>query len=172
MARSLAELIILLVVSLVLATILNLINPEGIPLFGQWNPDEGLVHAGEICIASLHPVDDLEALDAYLQSNAVFVDARLPAEYDAGHIPGAFNLPIGEIDEAIHNFLDMFPVDTRLILYCSGPECYDASDLMVILQEYDYQDTSVFYQGLIGWKKAGRPIEVTEVDADEQRQDS
>lgn len=167
MVRYFAELIILLTVSIILGAVLNIVNPEGIPLFGQWNPDKGLVHAGEICIASLNPIDDVDVLDSYLRSKAVFVDARTSTEYDAGHIPRAFNLPVGKADEIIHDFAAIFPIDTQLILYCSGPECYDASDLMVILQEYGYQNVSVYFQGLLGWKNAGRPIEITEDNTDE-----
>ncbi len=167
MVRYFAELIILLTVSIILGTVLNVVNPEGIPLFGQWNPDKGLVHAGEICIASLNPIDDIDVLDSYLQSKAVFVDARIAAEYDASHIPGAYNLPVSAVDDVIHDFGAIYPVETHLILYCSGPECYDASDLMTILQEYGYQNVSVYFQGLLGWKNAGRPIEASEVNTDE-----
>jgi rhodanese-related sulfurtransferase len=169
MVRSFAELIILLTVSILAAFILNLVNPEGIPLFGQWDPDKGLVYAGEICIASLNQIDDIDALDLFLQAEAVFVDARALSDYRSGHIPGSYNLPINAVDDAIHDFLDTFPVDTQLIVYCSGPECYDAPDLMTALKEYGYQNVSVYYKGYLGWKNAGRPIEVSEDDADEQR---
>lgn len=169
MVRSFAEMIILLTVSILIAFILNLVNPGGIPLFGQWDPDKGLVHAGEICIASLKQIDDIDVMDLFLQEEAVFVDARVPADYRLGHIPGSYNLPINRVDNDIHDFLDAFPVDTQLIVYCSGPECYDAPDLMTILKEYGYQTVSVYYKGYQGWTKAGRPIEVVEDDTDEQR---
>jgi len=43
---------------------------------------------------------------------ARLLDVRTPAEYAAGHLPGAVNVPLAEIDRAA------LPKDRPLFLYC------------------------------------------------------
>ena len=47
---------------------------------------------------------------------ALLVDVRSPAEFARGHLPGAVNLPIGEVEERYGEL----PADRPLVLYCSG----------------------------------------------------
>jgi rhodanese-related sulfurtransferase len=46
----------------------------------------------------------------------VVIDVRSPDEYRQGHIPGAINLPIQQIEAG--NYLRL-PRDKRLISYCA-----------------------------------------------------
>jgi predicted sulfurtransferase len=39
-----------------------------------------------------------DAKAAYDQKSAVFVDVRAPDSYNAGHIPGALNIPLAEME--------------------------------------------------------------------------
>ncbi len=57
--------------------------------------------------------EELEAL--MKQGNAFVVDVRNQASYDAGHIPGAKLIPIGEV----LNHLDELPRDKTIVTYCS-----------------------------------------------------
>ena len=52
------------------------------------------------------------------KGNVVLIDVRMPEEYQAGHIPGAINIPA----ERILADRNMLPKDisTQLILYCRG----------------------------------------------------
>ena len=43
----------------------------------------------------------------------LIIDVREPQEYQAGHIEGALNIPIGDLAK-----LPNIPKDTALILYC------------------------------------------------------
>jgi rhodanese-related sulfurtransferase len=53
----------------------------------------------------------------------VLIDARSPARYAAGHLPGAISLPHATIDrEAV----DALP-DAPLVAYCEGPSCNGAT---------------------------------------------
>ena|SRR5690348_3924776 len=55
-------------------------------------------------------------LEALVKNNeAVVIDVRNQAMYDAGHIPGAKLIPAGEIQ----NHLDELPKDKMIVTYCS-----------------------------------------------------
>ena len=49
------------------------------------------------------------------------MDCRSPELYDAGHIPGALNLPHREITAETVSAL--VPDDDLLVTYCNGPHC-------------------------------------------------
>lgn len=52
-------------------------------------------------IEFLRQPDINQGVYEYLRSNgAVLLDVRTPSEYEEGHIPGSFNLPLQELDYA------------------------------------------------------------------------
>ena len=58
----------------------------------------------------------IEEMEALVKNNeAVVIDVRNQAMYDAGHIPGAKLIPAGEIQ----NHLDELPKDKMIVTYCS-----------------------------------------------------
>lgn len=76
----------------------------------------------------------------------VLVDLRLPSEYTGGHIRGAINIPIGNIENG-YNELNK---DSDIILYCkSGPWSRQAYK---ILQSRGYKNIKVLVNGIVGWK--------------------
>lgn len=66
-----------------------------------------------------------EELAARLRDGDVVVlDVRPPAEYDAGHIPGAVNVPPAELSQRLRDL----PTDREVVAYCRGPYCVYADD--------------------------------------------
>lgn len=60
-----------------------------------------------------------------VQSGARLVDVRTPDEFAAGHIPGAINIPVQQLESRIH---ELEPKDGTLVLYCrSGRRSGDAA---------------------------------------------
>src|SRR5580704_2004560 len=53
----------------------------------------------------------------------IVLDVRGPQLFQAGHVPGATNLPHGKINE---RSLRPYPADTLFVVYCSGPHCNGA----------------------------------------------
>ena len=49
--------------------------------------------------------------------NPLIIDVREPAEFAAGHVDGAINLPPADIMSGAH-MLDQYPKDQPMILYC------------------------------------------------------
>jgi len=76
----------------------------------------------------------------------LLVDVREPHEYQAGHLPGAINLPLSHL--AAH--LGRLPKDKEIILYCaSGMRSKQAARW---LKRHGYTRLVNVRGGLIGWK--------------------
>jgi phage shock protein E len=60
-----------------------------------------------------------------VQSGARLVDVRSPDEFAAGHIPGAINIPVQQLEARMH---ELEPKDGTVVLYCrSGRRSGDAA---------------------------------------------
>ena len=74
-----------------------------------------------------------------------FLDVREPDEFRAGHIPGAVNLPLSELQSGRTP-----PPLSRCLLYCeSGVRCQTAAE---ILKRFDYQDIRGLRGGYPAWQ--------------------
>ena len=100
------------------------------------------------------PTIELKDLTAQLRSNDKLVlDVRSPAEWNAGHLPGSRNLPVGEIDGR----LGELPRNRPLIVHCqSGGRAAIAASL---LRARGFQNVALFPGGVVEWRSAGQPIE-------------
>ena len=56
-----------------------------------------------------------EAKKAFDDGSAVFIDTHLKNAYDDGHIPGAINIPVAELDLKVNTI----PKGKKIIAYCS-----------------------------------------------------
>ena len=56
-----------------------------------------------------------DAKKAFDDGSAVFIDTHLKNAYDAGHIPGAINVSVPELDLKVNTI----PKGKKLIAYCS-----------------------------------------------------
>ena len=79
------------------------------------------------------------------------VDVRLPSDFQAGHIPGAINLPHGKVDE---RNLAAYPADTLFVVYCSGQHCNGADRAAARLARLGRRVKKMI-GGIEGWKDEG-----------------
>ena len=56
-----------------------------------------------------------DAKKAFDDGSAVFIDTHLKNAYDDGHIPGAINIPVAELDLKFNTI----PKGKKIIAYCS-----------------------------------------------------
>jgi len=85
---------------------------------------------------------------------ALFIDARPVEEYEAGHVPGAFNVPPSKIS-GISALLDFMGPGDRIVVYCEGGSC-DASHLVAIrLEDLGITRVHIDADGYPGWEAAG-----------------
>lgn len=154
--------LLLVALAAVSAFAANSISPHGIPLFGEWDPSEGVVTANPDSGVVNH---DLEIQSVELAKNyfdrgrAVFLDARSPDDYRKGHINGALSIPVGRFDNLVPKLKEKYGEDTFFVTYCSGRYCEDSHILAQKLFENGYFDVSVFIDGFPEWESMGYPIE-------------
>ena len=88
---------------------------------------------------------------------AAWVDPRTEAEYKAGHIPGAINLPWE------HLALDHKKLDAYDLIVVYGNDYNDAKAdgfSKRVISDYS-KDVRTLYGGLRAWKAAGTEVEVS-----------
>lgn len=87
------------------------------------------------------------------QRQAMLLDARMPAEYEAGHLPGAMLLPFDLLYD-YEQQINELPKDKWLICYCDGPPCDLGELLAKELLLRDFQRVAVYQDGVNDWKKS------------------
>ena len=104
--------------------------------------------------------DDLEPvladdLLARVRSGEVTVlDVRPREEYAAGHLPGAINIPLSELETHLNDFN---PGQT-VVAYCRGPYCVLSYDAVAQLRKHGIKAKRL-KDGYPEWKIAGLPVE-------------
>ena len=91
--------------------------------------------------------------------NAVLtIDVRDPHGFDAGHIPGARNVSVVDVEIMANRVLrEKRPV----IAYCACPDDHSSLFVAAKLMRVGVKDIKVLAGGWDGWKKAGGKVEVT-----------
>jgi rhodanese-related sulfurtransferase len=114
----------------------------------------------------LHPISRADTLaifhDArYQQGLIVFVDARNKAEFEDGHIPGAYQLDPYHPDKQLPDVLTACQAADRVLVYCTGGDCEDADSMAILLRESGVPDSKliVFGGGITDWRENHLPIE-------------
>jgi rhodanese-related sulfurtransferase len=136
-------------------------SANGLPLKTPW-PDNRRMLQLEIP-PSYQPGDSLLSLeDAYglfLRSDVVFIDARQPREFQAGHIMGAINLPFEEWDKYWDQIKPILDPKKKIVAYCEGLDCELSLFAARELKRLGYEKSYIFFGGWLKWKDAGLPIE-------------
>lgn len=107
---------------------------------------------------SLEPITRTELLQRTRDGLVTVVDVRPPEEFYAGHVPGAVNIPLGELEER----LDELGEDQEIVAYCRGPYCVLAFDAVARLREKGRKARRL-EEGYPEWKRAGLPIEESNI---------
>ena len=81
----------------------------------------------------------------------VLLDARSPELYEAGHVPGATNLPHARI---IERNLTAWSNDTLFVVYCAGPHCNGANKAALRLARLG-RPVKEMIGGVTGWADEG-----------------
>jgi rhodanese-related sulfurtransferase/DNA-binding transcriptional ArsR family regulator len=103
---------------------------------------------------SLEPVPASELLGRAREGLVTVLDVRPTEEYASGHLPGAINIPLSELEQ----HLDELEPDHEIIAYCRGPHCVLAFDAVVKLRAKGINARRLD-GGLPEWKLEGLPVE-------------
>lgn len=103
---------------------------------------------------NLEPIPASELLEKAKQDLITVLDVRPKEEFEAGHVQGAINIPIEELEQ----HLEQLNPSQEIVAYCRGPHCILAFDAVAQLREKGFQARRL-ENGYPEWKVAGLPIE-------------
>ncbi len=103
---------------------------------------------------SLEPVPVGELLTRARDGLVTVLDVRPPEEYAAGHLPGAVNIPLAELEQN----LEQLPKNQEVVAYCRGPYCVLAFEAVARLRAQGMEARRL-QNGFPEWKQAGLPVE-------------
>jgi len=102
----------------------------------------------------LEPVPAKELLDRARKGLVTVLDVRPREEFAVGHLPGAVNIPIQELEKR----LGELPKRKEVIAYCRGPYCLMSYDAVELLRKRGLKARRL-EDGLPEWRVAGLPVE-------------
>lgn len=103
---------------------------------------------------SLEPVPRSELMARVRDGLVTVLDVRPAEEYAAGHVPGAVNIPLAELEKRLAEL----GKDQEIVAYCRGPHCVLAYDAVARLREKGIKARRM-EDGYPEWKTAGLPVE-------------
>jgi len=101
-------------------------------------------------VAQVEPAD---IADRVRNGEVTVIDVRAESEWDAGHLPGVVNIPLGSLPGR----LDEIPADRPVVLQCQGGG--RSAIATSILQANGFSDAANLAGGFRAWKAAGLPLE-------------
>jgi len=115
------------------------------------------------CSLGRSPAIPRETLAAQIAAGTapVVLDVRSASEYDAGHVPGAINLPFQTVASR-HAALGVAP-EAPIVVYCAhGPRAAWAGRA---LRKAGYSHVLYLDGHMTAWKTAGLPVETAPLPA-------
>ncbi len=103
---------------------------------------------------ALEPVSREELLERTRQGQVTVLDVRPPEEFAAGHVPGAVNVSLAELE----GYLQKLDPYQEVVAYCRGPHCVLAFEAVARLRAKGLNARRL-QDGFPEWKRAGMPVE-------------
>ena len=100
----------------------------------------------------MEPVPAAELLHRAKKGLVTVLDVRPPEEFAAGHVPGAVNIPIQELEKRLAEL----PRRKEVVAYCRGPYCLMSYDAVQLLRRKGLKARRL-QDGLPEWRLAGLP---------------
>lgn len=100
----------------------------------------------------LEPVPAQELLARAKKGLVTVLDVRPPEEFAAGHVPGAINIPIQQLEKRLAEL----PRRKEIVAYCRGPYCLMSYDAVHLLRRKGLKARRL-RDGLPEWRLAGLP---------------
>lgn len=102
----------------------------------------------------LEPMARAQLLEYARDGLVTVLDVRPETEYASGHLPGAVNIPLAELESR----LSELPTDQEVIAYCRGPHCILAFEAVERLRKQGYKARRL-EDGFPEWRLDGLPVE-------------
>ena len=133
----------------------NSLRPGGLTLDKNWFPavSSSSSIAGESLFISLEA-----AKHHFIDSTALFLDARSAEDYHQGHIKGALNLPFHQLEEQFIAIAEKLPSEKLIITYCDGENCRLSHELAWFLIDNGFKHVKVLIDGWTLWQHHRLPV--------------
>jgi rhodanese-related sulfurtransferase len=100
----------------------------------------------------MEPVPAADLIERAKRGLVTVLDVRPPEEFAAGHVPGAVNIPIHELEKRLAEL----PKRKEVVAYCRGPYCLMSYDAVELLRRKGMKARRM-QDGLPEWRLAGLP---------------
>ncbi len=107
---------------------------------------------------ALEPVSREELLERMRQGLVTVIDVRPEDEYRAGHLPGALNITLRDLEVRLAEL----PGDQEIVAYCRGAYCVLSFEAVAALRAYGF-NVRRLEEGFPEWRVAGLPVETNSV---------
>lgn len=104
---------------------------------------------------SMEPVSREELLARSHDGLVTVLDVRPPDEFAVGHLPGAINIPLSELEKRL---AELDP-DHEIVAYCRGPWCVLSFEAVAALRSRGFKVRRL-EDGLPEWRAAGLPVQL------------
>ncbi len=190
-AAILREALLLAVVGVCLALLANWISPRGLSLARNYFPEikpvvspattnaapardvtnstappqtespEARIKASGLQVVDLNQVKQLLQDPGFTNGSIIVVDSRSDEDYQAGHIPGAYQLDYFHLEKYIAAVLPLCQTADKIVVYCAGGECDVSEMTAVTLRDSGVPAEKLFVYtgGMTEWETSGQPIE-------------
>jgi rhodanese-related sulfurtransferase len=101
--------------------------------------------------------DELRDLIDTDSASVTIVEALPPEYYDAGHVPGAINIPHTEVRELAPELLP--DKDAQIVVYCANLPCPNSEVAVKVLAKLGYTNVREYAEGKDDWREAGLALE-------------
>jgi rhodanese-related sulfurtransferase/predicted RNA binding protein YcfA (HicA-like mRNA interferase family) len=105
----------------------------------------------------VEPVSREEMAARIREGTALALDVRPADEFASGHVPGARNIPLAELEARLAEV----PGGVEVVAYCRGPWCILSFDAVALLRRHGLSARRLV-DGLPEWRAAGLPVEHSE----------
>lgn len=103
---------------------------------------------------SLEAISREELLHRLGEGSITLLDVRPEDEFASGHLPGAINIPIDELERRLAEL----PAGAQIVAYCRGPYCALSFDAVTVLRGKGFAVRRLD-SGFPDWKAAGLAVE-------------
>jgi rhodanese-related sulfurtransferase len=95
------------------------------------------------------------------QGLILFIDARNPESYRAGHVPGAVEFDPYHPEQYASSVVPLCQVAEQVVVYCTGGDCEDSEFAAIALRDAGVPAERLFVYGggITEWKASGLPME-------------
>ncbi|MCP5108463.1 MAG: rhodanese-like domain-containing protein [bacterium] len=170
MKKFLLELSVILGLSLVVGLAYNQFSQTPLPLLEKYDPHKValIVNGHSEKNTESMPILQFEEIDAETlrtleeTQSAIILDARIPADFQTGYIPGALSLPISKFGDVYPSVAKFLEEGKTIICYCEGYHCTDSTMLAMELYKKGHKDIFVYKGGIEEWREMQYPVQTAQ----------